>query len=188
MIPEGLQWVLEEGRVVEMDGGSGPTTVRRLADLILPTGRLLIGYPGSPMVNEPSPFRPMVGPGRYPVFAAVANLSTGFRDLAFVVVCFQEAQPLAWEEAGSFFTDSGTGCLMDEGNVPLLETRRSDTNFWRLLYDLEAGVFGEGDCNLVLDELSGANAIVFATHDSRYPCFLGTGRDGGATWLVVDCR
>src|SRR5437588_733691 len=82
-------------------------------------------------------------------------------------------------DAGAFFTDSGTGCLMDDGYVPLLESRReANPNFSRLMYDLKSGVFEGGDCNLVLDEPSGANAIVFATHDSRYPCFLGTGREG----------
>ena len=50
------------------------------------------------------------------------------------------------------------------------------------------GVFEGGDCSLVLDESSGANAVVFATQDSRSPCFLGTGREGRIAWLVVDCR
>jgi hypothetical protein len=189
MIPEGLQWALEAGRVVQTDGGSGPTVVRRLADLVLTTGRVLIGYPGSPLVNEPSPVRPMVPPGRYPVFASLADLPTGYRDLAFVVVRFEDEAPLVWEDAGAFFTDSGTGCLMDEGCVPLLERRGdADPDFWRLLYDLKSGVFGGGDCNLVLDEATGANAVVFATHDSRYPCYLGTSRDGRARRLLVDCR
>jgi len=189
MIPEGIQLALEEGRVVETDGGSGPATVRRLADLILPTGRLLIGYPGSSLINEPSPVRPMVPPGRYPVFASVADLPNGYRDLAFVVVCFEEGSPVEWKEAGAFFTDSGLGCLMDESCVPLLEKKQeTNADFWRLLFELKFGVLASGDCHLVLDEPSGANAIVFATHDSRYPCFLGMGREGRPAWLVVDCR
>jgi hypothetical protein len=189
MIPQGLQWALDEGRVVHTDAGSGPARVRPLADLVLPTGRVLIGYPGSPLVNEPSPVRPSVAPGRYPVLASVVDLPGGYRDLAFVVARFGEEPPLAWEGVGEFFTDSGTGCLMDETCVPLLERRREgDPDFWRLVYDLKEGVFGGGDCNLVLDQASGANAIVFATHDARYPCFLGTGREGRPVWLVIDCR
>jgi hypothetical protein len=189
MIPDGLQWALDEGRLVQTDAGSGRTKVRRLADLVLPTGRVLLGYPGSPHINEPSPVRPSVAPGRYPVLASLADTPAGYRDLAFVVARFEEGPPLAWEEAGAFFTDSGTGCLMDESCVPLLERRReSDPTFWTLLYDLKSGVFADGDCNLVLDEGSGANAVIFATHDSRYPCFLGRGRDGRPAWLVVDCR
>src|SRR5262245_36045580 len=163
MSPEGFGWALEGGNF-QTDGRAGPSTVRRrLADLILPTGRIIIGYPGSPLVNEPSPVRPLVSPGRYPVFASLAELPGGYRELAFVVVCFEEGPPLAWADAGAFFTDSGTGCLMDESCVPLLEKRgEADADFWRLLYDLKSGVLGGGDCNLVLDEATGANAVVFA--------------------------
>ncbi len=189
MIPEGLSQALEEGVVVRTCAGSGPLSVRRLADLVLPTGRILIGWPGSPLVNEPSPVRPVVAPGRYPVFASLAELPSGHRELAFVVLRFEEGPPLKWGEAGAFFTDSGTGCLMDESCIPLLERRReAHPEFWKLLHELKSGVTADGDCKLVLDEASGANAVVFATHDSRYPCFLGTGRDGRPAWLVVDCR
>src|SRR5262245_40590320 len=107
MIPQELQWALEEGRVVQTDGGSGPARVRPLADLVLPTGRVLIGYPGSPHVNEPSPVRPRVAPGRYPVLASLVGLPGGDRELAFVVARFAEGPPSAWEGAGEFFTDSG---------------------------------------------------------------------------------
>src|SRR5262249_9716467 len=118
-----------------------------------------------------------------------ADLLSGYRPLAFVVVRFAEERPLTWEEAGAFFTDSGTGCLMDEACVPLLEVRRAaGPHFWRLLYDLKSGVVDGGDGNLVLEEPSGANAVVFATQDSQYPCFLGRGREGRIVWLVMDCR
>ena len=189
VIPEGLQRALEAGRVERTDAGAGPITVRRLADLVLPTGRVLVGYPGSPRVNEPSPVRPSVAPGRYQVFASLVDLPRGCRELAFVVVRFDEGPPVSWEEAGAFFTDSGLGCLMDESCVPLLERRReAGADLWGLLHEVRDGVFGDGDCNLVLEEASGANAIVFATHDSRYPCFLGTGQGARPVWLVVDCR
>jgi hypothetical protein len=188
MHPEELQRALEGGGVVQTCRGSGPAIVRRLADLVLVTGRVLIGYPGSPLVNEPSPVRPLVAPGRYPVFASLADVPGGHKALAFVVLRFEEAPPLSWEEAGSFFTDSGTGCLMDEGAVPLLEKKEAAAEFWRVLYDLKCGVFGGGDCSLVLDDASRVNAIVFKTDDARYPCFLGRQQDGRPAWLVVDCR
>jgi hypothetical protein len=189
MIPDGLHRALDDGRLVLTDGSSVPTTLLRLADLVLPTGRVLLGYPGYRYINEPSPVRPAVAPGRYPVFASVADSPAGYRTVAFVVVRFEDGPPAAWEEAGAFFTDSGTGCLMDEGCVPLLEqTRESTADFWRQLEDLKAGVFTGGDCNLVLDAESGGNAIVFQTQDSRYPCFLGRGQDSRPVWLVLDCR
>src|SRR5205807_2342632 len=101
-----------------------------------------------------------------------------YRELAFVVARFQDGAPAVWQEAGSFFTDSGIGCLMDESSVALLE-RAGENNpeFWRVLCERKMGVFADGDCGLVLDETTGANAIVFKTYDSRYPCFLGLDPD-----------
>lgn len=187
MIPEHLEWALQEGRIIQTDSGSGHTRLHRLADLVLPTGRILIGRPGPP--DEPSPVRPSVAPGRYPVFASLIGLPANRQNLAFVLARFEEEPPVTWEEAGTFFTDCGTGCLMDESSVPLLEeTLRNTPESWRLLYGLKSGVFGNGDCSLMLNAASGANAILFETFDSRYPCFLGKGKSGAAACLVVDCR
>ena len=189
MIPEELQGALEAGRIVRTLGGIGPTIVHRLADLVLPTGRIVLGYPGSRFIDEPSPVRPRVPPGRYPVFASLADVPSRYQNLAFVVVRFEDTQPSAWEDAGSFFTDSGLGCLMDEASVPLVKVlQQADPDFWGRVDDVKFGVFRGGDCNLVLDEPSGANAVVFKTRDLHYPCFLGTGHEGRIAWLVVDCR
>ena len=92
---------------------------------------------------------------------------------------FEDTQPSAWEDAGSFFTDSGLGSLMDEASVPLVKIQQqADPGFWERVGDLKVGVLRGGDCNLVLDAPSGANAVVFKTRDSHYPCFLGTSREG----------
>src|SRR4051794_8228471 len=107
MIPDGLQWALEGGRGVQTDAGSGPARGRRLAHLVLPTGRVLLGCPGSPLINEPGPDGPSVAPGCYPVLASVVDTPAGYRDPAFVGARFEDAPPLAWEEVGAFFTDSG---------------------------------------------------------------------------------
>jgi hypothetical protein len=192
MIPKHLDRAFQEGRTVRAEAGTGPTTLRRLADIVLPTGRLLLGYPGSPHVNDPSPVRPAVAPGCYPVFASLVT-AKGRQSLVFVAVRFEDVAPVAWEEAGSFFTDSGLGCLMDESCIPLLESQRAgEPEFWRILSELKMGVFAEGDCNLLLEPITGANAIVFKTFDARYPCFLGKSGPGPQSarpvCLVVDCR
>jgi hypothetical protein len=193
MIPDDLRWALEDGRTFQTDGGSGTAVVRRLADLVLPTGRILLGLPGSPLLNEPSPIQPEFSPGRYPVFASVLDLPGGYRELAFVVVCFQDGPPTTWSEVGSFFTDSGCGCLMDVASATLLDrffARAEETNpeFVRMWLEKKMGVFADGDCSLTLDETTSANAIIFQTHDSCYPCFLGLDTHGRPAWLVVDCR
>jgi hypothetical protein len=188
MIPQQLDAALHAGREVHTDTASGLTIIRRLADLILPTGRILIGFPGSSPINEPSPIRPQVAPGQYPVFAALLQLPEDRLSLAFVSIRFHEEEPVQWEEAGAFFTDSGDGCLMDESCVGLLDRLDKDAEFWQFRRQVKIGVFTGGDCCLPLDPKSGANAIVFRTFDAQFPCFLGKDRDGTPVCLVVDCR
>jgi hypothetical protein len=184
-----LGLAFQSGRKLRVEGGTGVTRVRRLGDLLLQTGRILIGYPGTPYINDPSPVRPEVPPGQYPVFACLVDLPKGLVRLAFVSIRFAEEAEAAWEEAGSFFTDSGTGCLMDESCVPLLEKRgEGNPGFHEELRQVKAGVFTDGNCSLPLDPKSGANAIVFRTFDSRFPCFVGKDRLGKSVCLVVDCR
>jgi hypothetical protein len=169
--------------------GCGPGNVRRLADLTVLSGRILIGLPGSPPIDEPSPVRPEVPPGRYAVFASLVELS-GSRRVAFVTARFAAEEPVSWEEAGAFFTDFSTGCLMDEDFVPLLEARAASEPeaFCRLLFEVRIAVLTDGDGSLLLDVKTGANAIVFDLFDSRYPCYLGRDRGGKPVCLVVDCR
>jgi hypothetical protein len=186
VIPPHLDWAFQEGRVVRTPGGTGRTTIRRLADLILPTGKVLIGFPGTPHINEPSKVRPAVAPGRYPVFASLAEHREGYRSVAFITVRFRDELPHGWEEAGQFFTDSGTGCLADEGSMGLLAA--SDSLSWEQWHELKMGVFGTGDCSLLLDPKTGTNAIVFKTFDWSYDCFLGKDRQGETVCLVIDGR
>jgi hypothetical protein len=188
MIPEHLLRAFQDEQEILLPGGAALTRLRRLADLVLPSGRILIGYPGAPMINEPSPVRPEVPPGRYPVFATLAQHPGGYLALAFVAVRFDDAGPAAWEDAGSFFTDSGTGCLMDQACVPLLAEWQRQPDCWQTLMELKMGVFTEGDCNLVLEPRTGANAIVFRTYDARYPAFLGKDARARTVCLVIDCR
>ena len=130
----------------------------------------------------------MVTPGRYPVWASVAWSGDGRPvGVAFVVVGFAPGAPRRWEDAGSFFTDSGTGCLMDESAIERLEQLRAGQADWITgFFALRMGVFGDGDCDLPLDPVTGANAIVFKTFDGRYDCFVGRGDGGKPVCLVVD--
>src|SRR5687767_11270290 len=73
MIPRHLDWAFLEGRRVRTAGGHGRIVRRRLANLVLPTGRVLMGFPGMSPVNIPSSVRPAVSPGCYPVWASLAE-------------------------------------------------------------------------------------------------------------------
>ncbi len=53
---------------------------------------------------------------------------------------------------------------------------------------LKMAVLQDGDGNLMLDEKSGANAIVFRTCDWPYNCFLGQDDLGKISSLIIDGR
>lgn len=188
MIPWHLDWAFHTGRPVRTPGGWGRTVRRRLADLVLPTGKIILGLDSPPthQVNEASKVRPVVPPGRYPVWASLAEHGEDRRSVAFVTIEFRPGLVSRWESVGAFFTDSGTGCLMDE---TCLEAPGSG---WAMTYEewraLKNGVFGGGDCSVICDPKTGANAIVFKTYDWSYPCFLGQDRSRQSVCLVVDGR
>jgi hypothetical protein len=186
-IPENLQWAWEDGRTVQTLGGGGVTSRRRLADLVLPTGRVALGLPGDGMVNQPSTVQPEVPPGRYPVTVSLARAPEGYVSVAFVVVEVAPGIPVAWEPAGGFFTDSGDGCLYDASLATLL-TEAQERLGWQAWYERKCAVLQDGDGSVPLDPTTGANAIVFDTYDWFYPCFIGKDEVGCTLALVVDCR
>jgi hypothetical protein len=190
-IPRNLHWAFEEGRRVRTPGGIGLTTRRRLADLVLPTGEISIGYPGSQYVNVPSEVHPIVDAGTYPVFITLANHRRGYKGMAFVTVCFTSERPTKWESAGHFFTDSGTGCIYDRSLTALLEqdNRVTDGKARVEAWDrAKYGVLNDGDGNWPLDGHTGANIILFKTYDWSYDCFLGRHASGHPACLLIDGR
>src|SRR5262249_57828891 len=86
---------------------TGGALIPRHLDWAFQAGRLV-------PVNVPSSVRPTVPPGRYPVWACLAEHAARHRSVAFLTVEFRPGPPTRWEAAGRFFTDSGTGGLMDE--------------------------------------------------------------------------
>jgi len=193
MIPKNLDWAFEAGHRVVTPGGSGKTENRRLANLVLPTGKIAIGSPVNDMINHPNRVQPQVAPGTFPVSISFIHRkdptgAAGFLGtFAFLAVRFSQAQTTSWETVGQFFTDAGDGCIFDASAVELLKEKRMalEREEWA---NLKAGALNNGDGNLVLNEKNGANAIVFKTADAVYHCFLGRDDRGNITCLVIDGR
>jgi hypothetical protein len=155
---------------------------------VLPTGQIMIGFPGGPSyVDSPSRVRPVVPAGRYEVFISVVGGTSGWATFVFLTVRFSNGTAKRWKSAGSFFTDSGTGCVFDHSLTDALHRRRSEVGHegWQ---NLKLGIQGDGDCSLVLDDVSGANAIVFKTLDWGYDCYLGHDDSDRPVCLVIDGR
>src|SRR6478672_9019386 len=79
---------------VDTIGISGELSRRRLADIVLPTGRIGLGIAGDPvdMIGE---VVPEVPPGRYPVFLSIAT-DGPYSSFAFLSIMFDTAAPITW--------------------------------------------------------------------------------------------
>jgi hypothetical protein len=187
MFPENLHLAFEEGYYVHTPAGRGRVRRHRLADIALPTGRLSTGYPGDGLTNQPNPVQPQAAPGKYPVYISVAKTGIGAGACAFVTVVFGETKTVSWEASGEFFTDGGDGCLFDASVPALVKSRRSEMprDEWG---QLKTTALQDGDGNLVLDEGSGVNAIVFRTCDCSNKCYIGRDKSGQMTCFVIDGR
>lgn len=187
MIPPNLHWAFEEGHRVHTPAGRGKVIRHRLADLVLPSGRVATGYPGDGFSNQPNSTQPQVLPGSYPVFISVVRNKGVSGAFAFVTVNFTYTKTSSWEAVGKFFTDNGDGCIFDASVTDLLRKKKDEMSQeeWR---QLKAASLQDGDGNLILDEKSGANAIIFRACDWSYNCFIGRDDQGKISSLVVDGR
>jgi len=178
---------------------------RRIADLVLPTGRLVgcdpLTYP------ESEPFEIEVPVGGHAVHAIIAHMRDR-RELAYISVEFAaesanrwqvvhvdgEERP-SWQEARTvgFPVESGVGALMDETTanfvLDALLTDEGEEEFTRTLHRglsraRRGGGFGAGEVSFGLPD--GANAVVFDVDDGLYTTYLGSNPSGEPTRFVVD--
>ncbi len=192
MIPLRLNSSSQPGRRVRTPYGLGVTEVRRLSDLLLPSGQVIIGYPGNEdtFTNQPSETVPVVTPGSYPVLLTVAvNRRAVPRppggSFAALTVLFKDSSPVHWQSAGSFFTDSGDGCIVDREAVSHLRSyRNTDRERW---FKFKYQTLADGDGSILFRDLQ-ANAIVWKTANWTYDAFLGLDADGQIARLVIDGR
>lgn len=187
MIPQNLHWAFEEGHRVYTLAGTGKMKRHRLADLVLPSGKISTGYPGDGFSNEPNEIQPQVPPGIYPVLINVVRNKGAAGAFAFVAVNFTKTETISWEAIGRFFTDSGDGCIFDASVTDLLRKKKNEMpqEEWR---QLKTAALHDGDGNLILDEKSGVNAVIFRTGDWSYNCFVGHDNNSQISSLVIDGR
>lgn len=178
---------------------------RRIADLVLPTGRLVacdpLTYP------EADPFELDVPRGTHAVHAIIAHLRDR-RELAYISVEFAsesanrwqvahvdgEEQP-SWREARTvgFPVESGVGGLMDESTanhvLDALLIEDGEEEFARTVHrglarSRRGAGFGAGEVSFGLPD--GGNAVIFEVDDGLYTTYLGSTPDGTTTRFVVD--
>lgn len=185
--------VLESGKHVKTLFGEGITLApKRIADLILPTGVMTIGFPSRSLVNQTCDVHPHVLPGRYAVYMIHVqhqHHEKTWKSAGFVVVEFQNVSKASYTNIGGFFTDSGDGVLVDMSlEEHLRATKRKYLNEERRWSTIkEDVVWSDGNGEVIVDESTGANAIIFFTGDGYYDVWIGRGEERGElTSVIVD--
>ena len=186
MIPLNLHWAFEDGHRVQTPGGYGKTKINRLADLILLSGKLCIGYPEQETNLGSTTLFLDIAPGIYPIYVTLAKHAKN-STLAFVTVRFSQTQIVSYQKFGTFFVDNGSGVICDANAIGLFTKKRLEMSReqWD---DLRMQSREGGDGNLILDENTGVNAIVFRTSDWMYNCYVGLDNTNLIACLVIDGR
>ncbi|WP_051023467.1 DUF4241 domain-containing protein [Nocardia pneumoniae] len=182
-------------------------------DLVLPTGRVIVGDPtGLVFPEDFEAFTQTVPGGRYPLTLSVVRFVEDpdhVRVCAAVLVVQQQAVTVHWEQAllagqdptvlgeGEFFgfgVDGGMGCLFDASLLDhfatVLDDRADGATGWVEL------LCGDGPENLVAGihtvTLAGPTgepsltAFESGFGDGAYPVWFGRDLNGNVTSVVVD--
>jgi len=178
----------------------------RLADVMLPTGRIVGCDPLT--CEDAEAFSVAVPPGRYPAWAWIAvllkesgeewqrrvaalQLEIGGGDAVrweLALIDGQDVSELGEDQFFGYGVDAGTGTLIDESAARLLaqwEWEQVEEVFVPNPYP-DAPV--PGSITAVIDHATGANVVSVTSGwgDGAYPTFIGYDASGGIASFVTD--
>jgi hypothetical protein len=180
------------------------TTVARVAELELPTGRIIACDPLVYADGTPA-FSRTVPPGRYPVDACVAQLEPGHVRVAAIRVVFQPGAPDRWSPAETegpdglvghgYGVDAGLGCVMDARARDLLVAAqravgdaRPHGNYYDDVLEAELGDREWVDHHPAPGRTENVVIVHSGWGDGVYGSTWGLDADGKPVWLVTDFR
>lgn len=185
-------------------GAPCTTTIERIAELELPTGRIIAC---DPLVNaDGTPaFTRTVPPGRYPVDACVAQIERGHVRIAAIRVVFRPGVPVTWSPAEversdglvghGYGVDAGLGCVMDERARELLVAAqhalvdaRPDGNYDDVVLEAELGDREWLDHRPAPGRSENVVIVHSGWGDGIYDSTWGLDAGGDPVWLVTDFR
>ena len=199
------------------DGPELMVEVADVGTLHLATGRLVAVDPffiGPGFEHFAVPFTVTAAPGRYPVSLSLARRpgpgrtrsGTPMGRVAAVKLTISDAPVVAWElalkpgedpaslqprEILGFVVDSGTGSLLDASAVPGLRRLGDPGLEWDDDSELDkvgSEILDRAAVNLVVDPVSGLNAVLFSCGlgDGVYPTWVGRTPTGELACFVAD--
>jgi hypothetical protein len=162
---------------------------RRIGELRAPSGRIVAC---DPYYCDMTPFRNSIPPGRYPVEASLAHITSSEWCIALAILLIRQRVPVRWEPAefddgqSSYPVDSAAACFMDAVALPLLANKQAaDEDFLNQQVGNPEAV-AEAAVVVELDASTGANAVVFNPHDGTFQSFWGYDESGEVACLVTD--
>lgn len=193
--------------LTQYEGTVATLTRAAIGELVTPTGAIIACDPLGELRD--SAFEAQFPLGSYPVIICVAELPNGMRISAYAAVEFTGEKPILWEvahlknslDAGMpdrYFTDSGTGCFMDQEALRPLASKiisgdPEDDFRGRLVQQIysepdEQSGIGVGVLNLQLSATPRLNCIMFESGwgDDWYRSYLGRDESGAICCLLTD--
>lgn len=155
---------------------------------------------------EAQSFSQPVPNGEFPVTAAVAHiLEAEDQRVAAAFLHFSSREPVRWEmavvgeqkvedlgedEIFGYGVDSGCGCFMDAHTAKLLEQRLMDEQYSDSLTEQQSQTYQNtwDWLNVVIDERSGLNAVIFSSGygDGFYASYFGFDAEDRLVCLATD--
>jgi hypothetical protein len=196
----------DEGDVLQAVGYEIELRRRKVADLILPTGRLVVCDPW--YTPETEPFEVQTPTGRFPVYAVVADMRDGVRT-AYGVVEFSDQRPHRWEIAhlageepskwnghrSVFHVESNVAAIMDDQTADVLLNfvhygdpdeveeleKEVSRDMWRTHKATQIAV-----ADVRIDPRTGGNLVGFDVDVGTYATYLGFDGDDDICMVVLD--
>lgn len=187
--------------VTQPDGDSAVLSSRTIADLAIPSYRLVACDPFECTLATPFAYR--VTPGRYPVVLAFADFGrTADQRIAAAMLRLSDTEPVRWEPAfvedggeastSTFGVDSGLCALLSDEAVGVLADRLSSDGDYmeRAIEDQRGPLYTGGPewFDIELDPSTGLNMVICTSGwgDGLYSGYWGIDDDGNLVCLVID--
>jgi hypothetical protein len=196
----------EDATFTLRDGGEAVILVRRIAELVLTSGEVVVS--DGIILLDATGLSRRVAPGRYPVVLSIARFPNTDQRVVCAKLELAPARAVRWEMATSanqdlaslkddelfgYPVDSGTGCFMDADAARILDASRARwEEYFEAIMDAIERKVNYVDTwdwhDVTIDAATGANVVIFSSGfgDGYYASYWGFDAEDKVVALVTD--